>query len=123
MRMYVAITLFRLGHKSQPAIPALVEAIKQPSNDLFLPRFTQSIQEMMILALGRAGSGNAEVADALTDVLENAPTDRIRIVAIRALGDVGSQARTAVPHLQKLCTHNNQDVREMAAAALDKIDG
>jgi HEAT repeat protein len=124
VRMYAANTLFRLGGRSQPAIPALLNAIKHPRNQILLPRFSQTIQEMAILALGRAGVASQEVAAALMESLESAQTVQTRIATIRALGDVGTEARTAVPHLHKLLDDDNEDedVRQVAKETLQKID-
>jgi len=47
---------------------------------------------------------------------------RARAVAARNLGRMGAKAKDAIPHLEKLVEEDkNEKVREMAAAALEKI--
>ncbi len=120
-RMNAALALFRLKEEARPAIPALTRAVKDPRNEQYLNTFAVTIREMAVLALGRAGAGTAEVVPALAEALEDARTDLARRAAAQALGEVGPEARPAVPQLRGLLHDENADVRLAVEEALRKI--
>jgi HEAT repeat protein len=121
VRMNAASALFRLGLDADEAVPALIEAVKDKSNQGNAEIFHITIQGMATLALGRAGAGNRKAADALMEVLKNARTVDMRIDAARALGEVGEVARRAAPLLRPLTEDANDEVRRAARQALELI--
>jgi hypothetical protein len=123
VRMNAAIALFRLRDAARPAIPALTQALNDPDNRTNLGTFTYTIQEMAARALGRAGAGTADSVPALTAALDNARSEEMRLAAIHGLGEVGAEARPAVPGLRALLADNSAAVREAAAETLHAIEG
>jgi HEAT repeat protein len=124
VRMNAATALFRLRGSSQPAVPALIAGFKAPQNNVRLPLFRVTIQEMMALALGRASVGSADGVAVLKETLEvGAPPTRLRFIVARALGFIGAAAGPAVPQLTVLLKDDDPDVREAAREAIFKIEG
>jgi HEAT repeat protein len=121
VRMNAANTLFRLRTDARAAVPALIEAARAPENGGRLLTFGVTIREVATLALGRASAGTAEAVPALTQLLEAAETGGMRRAAVRALGDVGADARPAAPQLRALLTQDDSLLREAAEEALRKI--
>jgi HEAT repeat protein len=122
VRMNAAKALFGLKAEARPAVPALIEALKDKGNEKYVARFHITIREMVVIALGGASAGTAEGVPALTAALEAADTDGMRKAASRALGDVGPEARPALPLLRALLKDQNAEVRETAKEALQKIE-
>src|SRR5207248_7356444 len=88
-----------------------------------LGRFSFTLQELAAVALGRASAGTAEAVPALMAGLRADASDGMRMAAARALGEVGPEARPAVPLLREMSKERNPDVREAAQEALQKIGG
>jgi HEAT repeat protein len=122
VRMNAALALFRLREEARPAIPALRHAARYPKNQTDLGTFTFSIQEIATLALGRASAGRPDAVPALTAALNEADTERMKVIVLRALGDVGAAARPAVPQVRDRL-HDRREVRTAAAEALRQITG
>jgi HEAT repeat protein len=123
VRMNAALALRGLGTEARPAVPALIKALKREGNRTNLGQFHVTVQEMTALALGRASAGSGEGVPALTEFLQGAGTGETRQMAARALGDVGAEARPAVPQLHALLKDSSPEVREAAEQALQKIEG
>jgi hypothetical protein len=123
VRMNSALALFRLKTEARPAVPALTREFKDLRNQVTFGGFSLTIQEMMVLALGRASAGSAEAVPALTEGLTAADNDPLRRALAQALGDVGPEARPAAPLLRALLKQEDQDVRRAAEEALGKIGG
>lgn len=123
VRMNAALALSRLRAEARPAVPALIEALKDEDNRTNVGRFAATIAEAVALALGRASAGSADAVPALTEALAAARTVGMREARARALGEVGAEARPAVPQLQALLQDKNVDVRWAAEDALRKIEG
>jgi hypothetical protein len=122
VRMNAVIGLFRMKADARPAIPQLIAALQDESNQTNVDAYTFTIQEMAALALGRASAGEAAEIAALRTALERSRTDSMRMATARALGEVGPAAQSAVPQIRALLKDNNAEVREVAAEALRKID-
>ena len=114
VRMNAAVALFRLRGDSRPAVPALIEALQNEENNVIPSSFSLTVQEMVVLALGRASAGTAEAVPALIDVLRTATTDHLRWYVVRALGTIGHLARDAAPQLVELCHTEDSGMREAA---------
>ncbi len=121
VRMNAAIALSRLGPLARPAVPALIRAIQRRINRTTVGSFTYNIQEMAALALGRATAGTPDGVNPLMEALESARTARKRRLVARALAEVGSPAREAVPLLKSLLVDDSPEVREAATEALRRI--
>jgi HEAT repeat protein len=121
VRMNAARTLLNLGLASRPAIPELTEAMKKVENEGILYPFDISIQEVATVAIGRATGGTDDAVQMLMETLEGSGSERMRRAAARALGEVGANARPAVPRLQTLLDDDDPEMRETARVALRKI--
>jgi hypothetical protein len=122
IRMNAAYALARLGAPARAAIPTLVKAINDRSNETNLRFFFWTVQESMIMALGKVSAGSAEAVPALTTILADG-TASMRQAAIRALGDVGSAARPALTQLRLLLMDSDSFLRDLVADELPKIEG
>jgi HEAT repeat protein len=122
VRMNAALALFRLGTESRPAVPALIKALDEDRNENNLQTFTFTIRMMAARALGRASAGTAEGVPALSAALEASRNEAMTLAVTRALGEVGPEARPAVPRLRQLLKDNSKDVRQAAEEALQHIE-
>ena len=121
VRMNAALTLSRLREAARPAVPALLLALANDENDTNAKVHFMTIRQVVILALGRASSGDAIAVPALLAVLKKSPTRETRSVTARALGEIGVAAEPAIPDLEKLLTDPHRDVSQAAESALRKI--
>jgi HEAT repeat protein len=121
VRMTAAAALARLGQEARPAIPALLEALQDDSNHTNLGKFLLTIQEMLVVALGRASIGTAEAVPALVRIVQSDDSEGLRAAATRALGEVGEEARSTIPLLKTLLADNSSFVREAAQSALEQL--
>jgi HEAT repeat protein len=121
VRAYAAVALQRLGVSAQPAIDALIKAIDDDSNQTNLETFQFTLQETMIRALGKASAGRADAVPALIRLLESDGPDGMHLSAVNALGDVGPEARSAVPLLRRLLATSNTMLRNAIAETLASI--
>jgi hypothetical protein len=123
VRAYAAIALQRLGTDARPAIAALIKAIDDESNQTNLETFQFTVQEMMIRALGKASAGRVDAAASLNRVLQADGTDMTHLAAVRALGEVGTEARHAAPILRGMLATSTTSMRQAIAETLEKITG
>jgi HEAT repeat protein len=123
VRMNSTLALFRLRREARPAIPALIKASREKSNQTDLGAFNFTIQELVILTLGRAGAGTTDAFPTLLEALKGADTDRMRQTVTQALGDVGTEAKPAAPLLREMLKDKNADLQNAARKALEKIEG
>jgi HEAT repeat protein len=123
VRMYSVIALAGLGRASRPAVPALTAALQDATNETYVNTFTFTIQEEAAIALGRASAGTPEAVPVLMETLRTAPSDRLRQAVTRALGQVGVEARPAVPLLRTLLGEKDRVPRWVIEDALSRIEG
>jgi HEAT repeat protein len=123
IRMNAATALFRLREKARAATPTLVKTIKDESNQTNLNAFVVTVQEQMVLTLGRVSAGTDEGVPALTATLNDAVTNSMRRAATRALGFVGPDAKPALPLLTPLADSADDALRAEAREAIRKIEG
>jgi hypothetical protein len=76
VRMRAAQALAHLGAKAAPAVPALFKAVKDKNNDTNLDNFPQTIQQVAVLALGRATAGTDEAVPELMAGLQAIRDDK-----------------------------------------------
>jgi HEAT repeat protein len=123
VRLNAAMALFRLGKDAKPAIPALIKAVEDQANlKRSPPVFFYTIQELAVLALGRSSAGSSLAVPVLMTAMENATTNGMRKATARALGEIGSEARPAVPQLRAMLKDKDEGLREAAETALEKIE-
>ncbi len=122
VRMNAVAALSRLGAAARPAIPALVKAVNNKSNQKNLGMSPFNIRERAALALGRVSAGSVDAVPALTAALLEAHTHQMRLAAVSGLGYVGPPARAAAPLLHALLQDRSSDMRECAKDALLKIE-
>jgi HEAT repeat protein len=123
IRMNAVFALARLKSDARAAIPALIKATKEPTNRTNLGSFQNTIQQAAALALGRVSAGTAEGVPALTEGLAANDDHYTRVFFVRGLGEVGPEAKSAVPQLRQLLKHEDGWLRESAQEALQKITG
>jgi HEAT repeat protein len=116
-----AEVLGKMGPEARPAVPALTEVLKDPQFSSFRPYFA-----LALLKIDRQAAGVA--VPALIDVLEGKSrrqpepaASALRKQAAAALGDIGAEARKAVPSLRKALEDADEGVRTEASLALKKI--
>jgi HEAT repeat protein len=144
-RMLAAHSLARLGIAAKPALPALIEIVgdaASSSGSLFNgcralgnlgPEATNSLPTLrrrwgtetdpdakrhLATAICRITVPEPEVLDSIIAQLSDTLHCRS---AIRALGEIGPNAKPAVPALQELATQTHRFWRQ-AAAALERIE-
>jgi HEAT repeat protein len=144
VRMNCALALGELRQEARPAVPALIKAVNDKSNQTNLNRFLHTIQEQVALALGRASAGTDEGVSALIEALQAVRNDktqikdkgqaqvhayhvyRAKIALARALADIGPPARPAMSLLQEMAKEDknpDDEFRVKATEAIQKIDG
>ncbi|HJZ94556.1 MAG TPA: FG-GAP-like repeat-containing protein [Gemmataceae bacterium] len=122
VRMNAARALFRLKQDARPAVPALLKALADDENLTNARAFTVTVHELVALALGRATAGTEDGVPPLTDALKKASTLEIRVSLIRALGEVGPSARSALPLLRPLLQDKNRNIKEAAEDSVRRIE-
>src|ERR1700719_3359450 len=99
IRRNACVVVSRLGKDALPVLPALIKALKDKDNDTNANMFHFTIQEMAALSIGRATAGTAEGVPVLLEALSSATKPDMRRYLARALGEVGPEARSAIPAL------------------------
>ncbi|HEY7329697.1 MAG TPA: HEAT repeat domain-containing protein [Gemmataceae bacterium] len=122
VRMNAALALSELGTQAHEAVPVLLKALKRGANRAKVATFACTIQDMAVLALGRATAGTSEGVAPLMEVLQSARTYSKRSAAIQALQAVGTPARPAEPLLLALLQEDLSDsLRESVEDCLKTI--
>ncbi len=109
-----------LGPKGKPAIPELIDAIKEkPTGPTRGDQVTT--RELAARSLGKIGAADADTVKALNDLL-NDQSATTRKAAAEALGGIGEKAITSVPKLRNLTEWDNV-AGPAAEVAIRKIEG
>jgi HEAT repeat protein len=115
-RYAAVLALGRIGPTAKSTVPALQKQIsKEPL-----------LAIASVWAIKRIDPTNRALASAALPVLTKLVTAKdeiLRVQAAGALGDLGPEARDAVPLLKKMLDDPHEDVRKTAADALAKIQG
>jgi HEAT repeat protein len=117
-RQEIATILGNIGHRSEPAIPQLMELLEDGVPD--------GVREAAAAALGKIGKESRVAVDQLIHVLQN--TSRIALAdrIARALGDIGcadQRVRTALVNLWLVPIHSHSNQVQVAIALCKlKID-
>jgi len=138
----VAEALRMLAEMGEPAVPALIEALKNPEGRVLAASVLAHIgppakaavpalieiaktdknpaaKREAFMALGSIGQAEAG-ASVATAALED-PDERVVIAACYALAQMGPAAREAVPALRKLAKSDDDAIREEAGKALKAV--
>lgn len=108
-RNSAALTLGRIGKAAEPALPDLLEGLKDP-DATFRISSHQALVHM-------GPSAVPKLAQALKD-----PSDRVWYSAVLALAKIGPAARSAVPALVEAMKAENKGLRILALNALIRIE-
>jgi HEAT repeat protein len=116
-----AKALAAIGPEAEPAIPALVEAIKREQG-----KRSETGSDTPSVLSSLAGKALTKIGPAsipeLTTLL--AHEDRyVRMTAVDALGNMGSQAKETVPAINEALSDQDESVRQSAGVALERIAG
>lgn len=98
-----------LGQMGEPAVPPLVAALKDLNPNVRFP-----VRE----ALKRIGK---PAVPALIDAVQNGKSNAIRTGAIATLGEIGPDAKDAIPALTKASQEEDRGISQPAKDALKKI--
>ncbi len=115
VRLKAAKDLGKLGSAAVEAIPALQKALQDPDDDVRRVAANS-------IRLIQAGAGPSEALQKLIQQL-NSPDELARLKAAKDLAKLGPAAKDALPALQKLLQDPDEDVRRVAANAIDRIRG
>ncbi len=138
----VAEALHMLAEMGEPAVPALVEALKNPEGrvlaasilayigppakaavpaliDIAKTDKNPAAKREAFMALGSIGQ--AEAGASVATAALGDPDEKVVIAACYALAQMGPAAREAVPALRKLAESNDDAIREEAAKALKAV--
>ncbi|CAG7628175.1 HEAT repeat domain-containing protein [Paenibacillus allorhizosphaerae] len=107
---YAAFALGELGRAAAPAVPALIERLRNADADA-------KVRRTVIETLGMIGATEDAVVAALEQALQDAD-DQVRFMAGLSLSRLGAQADKAVPAIVKALDDDNRYVRANAAEAL-----
>jgi hypothetical protein len=122
VRVNAALALFKMKEEARPAIPALLDALKDKTNETNARAYAFTIQEISAKALGRATAGTKEAVPVLMALLKDAKTPMLRGAVLDALGEVGPEARDALPQVRAMTKDKVKFVCQAAEAALQKIE-
>ena len=130
VRHEVVNLLGRMGPAAEETVPALVETLKQPS-----------LRPSVIEVLGRIGPRAKAAVPALVEALKEGPPgdikeeteispgfgkgtvhQSVRLRAVIALGQIGPEAKDALPALIEAYRDENEFFRQHVAAAITAID-
>jgi HEAT repeat protein len=151
VRLHAAMALAQLGAEARPVIPQLLKALEDKENRTNLDAFPFTIQEEAAVALGRARATEAiPILMGLLQKIDDDPSIKIethntgratakgkvnnaestntvirdKMVFAKALGDMGPDAKPAVPLLQRMLKKDQvSDFKQSAEEALRRIEG
>ncbi|WP_020473320.1 HEAT repeat domain-containing protein [Zavarzinella formosa] len=116
-RMAAMDGLVLIGDKAKPALPDLLEALKDKNP---APKNGVSIREKAVTVCGRLPLLTKPAISPITDLLKDADK-QIRKSAAEALGAYGPEAIVAVPKLREAADADDVVLREAARKALERI--
>jgi HEAT repeat protein len=116
LRHYATRLIFRLGEKGAPAVPALIEVLKQPTENEDDLLFRREVQ----YTLAAIGPG---AKDAVPELIRSLASEDEEVfgTACYALGKIGPTAGPAVPALKKQWDERQDAQRVVIAWTLLKI--
>ena len=114
VRYEVAEGLGVIGPVERGVIPALNKLTRDPS---------RGVRTAAAGSLGKFEIGRARIVPALARMLK-VPDEEAEVIesALRSLGEMGREARSAAPEVRRLLQSENPRIREYAGYALEKIE-
>lgn len=114
VRYAVAEGLGELGPVERGVIPALIKMTKDPS---------RGVRTAAAGSLSKFKIERTRLVAALARML-TVPDEDAEVIeaALRSLGEIGQEARSAAPEMRKLLKSENPRLREYAGYALEKIE-
>jgi HEAT repeat protein len=113
-RKALIYALGEIGPPSKPAVPLIIEALRDQSDR------SGFLNVVAADALGKIGPGAASAVPALIVALES---DDVRLPASAtvALGNIGAEAKTAIPALVEVMEREEQEYKKNQAEAISQI--
>jgi HEAT repeat protein len=108
VRHTVIHAMMRLRVEARAAVPALVEAVRDPSNAVNAGAFNHTVAEGAASALGPLSAGTPDAVDALEEFIGPGTPDVVRAAACRSVGAVGVPAKRLAPKLLTLQLRNDE---------------
>jgi HEAT repeat protein len=110
IRLRAIAALAKLGPEAWPGVRPLIQAIKDKDSE---------IRSTATDALGKIGK---EAVPVLVEALQGDINSNVRLACCQALGEIGPEAKDAIPVLRATSTEDrNKDVQKAALVAIDKI--
>lgn len=107
-----ALALGQLGSQSEPAVSAILDALKLLKNpDRHSKRQQELTRSSMVNALGAIGSAKPEVIQTLIDTLNEKKYGISRVAAATSLKNLGPKAIKAVPVLVKIIDESKEELK------------
>ncbi len=123
VRMNSLFAIMRLKADSKGALKALVAAANSPVNQERATGFTTTLQESLLVAIGRASAGSSESVPMLISLLNNKEKTNLRLPAMRGLAEVGPPAKEAAGEIRLILKDkaSPNEIRQEAFDALERI--
>ncbi len=123
VRMNSLFGIMRLKADSKGALKALVAAANLPVNQELATGFTTTLQEALLVAIGRASAGSSESVPMLMGLLNSKDNPNLRLPAMRGLAEVGPPAKEAAGEIRKILKDkaSPNELRQEAFDALERI--
>lgn len=123
VRMNSLFGIMRLKADSKGALKALVAAANLPVNQELPTGFTTTLQESLLVAIGRASAGSSESVPMLMGLLNSKDNPNLRLPAMRGLAEVGPPAKEAAGEIRKILKDkaSPNELRQEAFDALERI--
>ena len=114
VRYEVAEGLGVIGPVERGVVPALIRMTRDPS---------RGVRTAAAGSLGKFETGRARIVPALARMLK-VPDEEAEVIesALRSLGAMGREARSAAPEVRRLLKSENPRIREHAGYALEEIE-
>ncbi len=121
VRMNAIFAIMRLKEGSKPALKALSDAANLPENKVRAKGFTTTLQETLLVAIGRASAGTSDAVPMLMVFFNNKDDSNLRLAALRGLAEVGPPAKEAAPEFRKILL-DKASVNELRQEAFDALE-
>lgn len=123
VRMHCILALIKLGPAATQVLPAVLVAAKDPENTKKAEGFTTTLQESVLVALGRLGENKDDAVPLLLEFLTQSQSDDLKYAAMRGLANIGLPAKPAAPEFMKILKDPKSDnqLRQEAFEGLEKM--
>ena len=115
-RKALVYALGEIGPASEPAVPLIIEALRDPGDP------EQFLNVVAAKALGKIGPGaRAAVSPLMAALNSDNGTGRLVTAATTALGNLGADAKAAVPALVEAMAREDPEYKKYQAEAIGQI--